>query len=1001
MRAFVLDLLPILFLIGFSGAVFATELGGGPIFYGRDTTTFYYPLTSWAAEEIRAGRLPLWTPTIFGGYPIFADGEIGMLSPFQAVLLGALEMPFAYSVGRVLAYAVAAIGLYLYARSLGANGLGATIGALAFAYGSFMVGHLQHDNIVRSAAWLPWLLLAAEQTLRTAGPRRLVWIAGAALILAFAGVGVHIQPVLMSLLVLGLALLFGPFGRTSVPTAQATGVSRAAALGRLVYDLKIVLARQRFGAGTVDWLLGRAFLGVAIVGLGLGLAATQLVPLYQLGLRSIRASLVTYDYATSFAVTPPQLLTLVFPAMFNYDAERHWAYWAPHETTLYVGIAPLVLAFLALAFVRGRAITFFGIVAFASLVLVFGDYLPIKPYTVIWNLPGFGYLRAPARFSLLFTLALAVLAALGATWLVRQARYHGSSRPVLGMVSGMLLLPLVLGLSLAGARWWLRFDPVRATELFGLLLQTSKENWQLGPWHLYYGVTEMTRPDNPRTALGLALLVATPLLLRVWLARPRLEMVWGGLLLVLTAFDCWMFATSFYFQAPAQALTPATPALAPLADQPGPFRLFVEPTLNSRYGANQLAGAGIETVNGYSSLEPPRFSDYWWSIVGQDNFLLDQFNVRYVLGARRLPGSRIYEGTVYHPYDRLMSGTAANPSGLETFRTAPTRTAAVTMVAAVEGLGEVPPGTPVAELTLVGGDGSRQTVPIRGGVDVAEYLAAEPGWPMADYVGPRVVWTGPAFSPMRKHEQGDPVRLYGSTIPLTQPFDAVAVEVRTVATVGRLHLFGLGLHDEQNVVASVRPLDKAKYRPLYEDPTTMLVENTAARPRVSIVGEVLVATGPITSDRLLELAWDPTNQAVVEGLRAEDVRPPGSSSMVGPAGEARLLTYTPTEIVVQADMAAPGYVILADRFDEGWRATVDDREAPIARANGVERLVAVPAGSHVVRFSYAPYAVYLGLAISVVAAVVWLGVLVMAAGQALGIRLPRRKPSNVTGTSVG
>jgi hypothetical protein len=997
LRTIALDVWLILFLIGFCGAVFSTELDGGPIFFGRDTTTFYYPLSSWAAEELRAGRWPLWTPTIFGGYPIFADGEIGLLSPFQTGLLTTLPMPLAYSIGRALSYAIASVGLYLYARTLGANALGATIGALAFAYGSFMIGHLQHDNIVRSAVWLPWLLLTAELTLRaTTGPGRLGWIAAGALVLALAGVGVHVQPVLMSLLVLGLALLFGPFGRTSAPTIQAPGISRAAALGRMVYDLKKLLARQRLGVGSMDWLLSRAFVGVMIVGLGLGLAATQLVPLYQLGLRSIRASLVTYDYATSFAVTPPQILTLIFPAMFNYDAERHWALWAPHETTLYVGVAPLLLAVLALTFVRGRAVAFFGIVALASLLLVFGDYLPIKPYAFIWSLPGFSFLRAPARFSLLLSLALAVLAALGTTWLMRHAHYHRPSRPVRGVLNGVLLLPLVLALALGGVRWWLRVDPVRATELFGVLLQTSKENWQLGPWHVYYGLSEMTRPDNPRTALGLGLLVATPLLLRLWLARPRLEAVWGGLLLLLTATDLWIFATSFYFQAPVEALQPPAQVLAPLADQPKPLRLFVEPALNSRFGANQLAGLGIETINGYSSLEPPRFADYWWSIVGQDDFLLDLFNVRYVLGARQLPGSHMFEATIYHPYDHLMSGTAANPSGHETFRVPQTRVTALTTVAAVEGLGEVPPGTTVAELTLVGGDGSRQTVQLRSGADVAEYRASEPGWPMADYVGPRVVWAGPAFTPTQAGP-GDPVRLYGSTIPLTQPFDAVAVEVRVILTVGRLHLFGLGLHDENNVVASVRPLDKAKYRILYQDPTTTLVENTAARPRVSIVGEVLAADGATTADRLHALAWDPSRQAVVEGLRAEELRTPGTSASSGPVGEARLLSYTPTEIVAQADMEFPGYLILADRFDDGWRASVDGRDVTVARANGVERLVAVPAGSHVVRFSYAPYPVYLGLAVSAIAALAWLGVLATAAGMRLGFRLPRGRKSRVQG----
>jgi hypothetical protein len=765
------------------------------------------------------------------------------------------------------------------------------------------------------------------------------------------------------------------------------------ALGRLYGDLRRMLGGRRLAAGSLDWLLGRAILGLVVVGLGLGLAATQLVPLYQLGQRSLRPSLVTYDYATSFAVAPPQLLTLIFPAMFNYDAERYWALWATHETTLYVGVAPLLLAVLGLAFVRGRAVAFYGIVALASLLLVFGDYLPIKPYAFVWSLPGFSYLRAPARFSLLLSLALAVLGALGTTWLGRRARYRGPSRPLVGLLNGMLLLPLILGLLLGGVRWWLRFDPVRATDIFARLLQTNKENWALGPWHVYYGLSEMTRPDNPRTAIGLALLVATPLLLRAWLARPRLAVVWGALLLLLTASDLWYFATSFYAKEPAEALAPASPAIALLEQQPRPYRIFVEPALNPRYGANQLAGLGIETVNGYSSLEPPRFADYWWSIVGQDDFLLDLFDIRYVLGARLAPGTRTYDGTSYHPYDHLMSGTAANVSGLETFNVPPTQVTALTVIGAVDGLGAASDGAPVAEVTLIGADGSRQTVPVRGGVDIAEYHAAEPGWPMADYVGPRVVWAGPAFTPTQPGP-GDPVRLYGSTIPLAQPFQAVQVEVRTVTNVGRLNLHGLGLHADSGAVASVGALDKVKYRPLFQDAISTLVENTAARPRVSVVGEVIAAPSGTTADRLHELAWDPSRQAVVEGLRAEDLRAAGSGGSSGsgdPVGEAHLVTYTPTEVVIQAIMETPGYVILADRYDDGWHATVDGHDVVMARANGVERLVAVPAGSHVIRFSYAPFSIWLGLGISAVALVGWLGLLVMAAGMALGIRMPFRR----------
>jgi hypothetical protein len=229
----------------------------------------------------------------------------------------------------------------------------------------------------------------------------------------------------------------------------------------------------------------------------------------------------------------------------------------------------------------------------------------------------------------------------------------------------------------------------------------------------------------------------------------------------------------------------------------------------------------------------------------------------------------------------------------------------------------------------------------------------------------------------------DPVRLYGSTTPLAQPFEAAAVEVRMVGSIGRLHLHGLGLQSADGAVLSVRAFDKVKYQPIYVDQTSVLLENMAARPRLSVVGEVSPANGATSSARLHELAWDPGRQAIVEGLSAEAIAQGGGGTSVG---EVRLLEYLPDRIVALAELSAPGYVILADRFDEGWRAYVDDAEVPIARANGVERLVAVPAGTHIVRFSYVPFPLYLGIGVSAIAGLAWLGVLVAAVTATIRLR---------------
>ena len=67
-------------------------------------------------------------------------------------------------------------------------------------------------------------------------------------------------------------------------------------------------------------------------------------------------------------------------------------------------------------------------------------------------------------------------------------------------------------------------------------------------------------------------------------------------------------------------------------------------------------------------------------------------------------------------------------------------------------------------------------------------------------------------------------------------------------------------------------------------------------------------------------------------------------------------------------MDAPGYVVLADAYDPGWRTEVDGRPATLLRANVAFRAVAVPAGRHLVESSYRPRAVSLGLAVSAASA---------------------------------
>ncbi|HEX2171845.1 MAG TPA: YfhO family protein, partial [Dehalococcoidia bacterium] len=101
---------------------------------------------------------------------------------------------------------------------------------------------------------------------------------------------------------------------------------------------------------------------------------------------------------------------------------------------------------------------------------------------------------------------------------------------------------------------------------------------------------------------------------------------------------------------------------------------------------------------------------------------------------------------------------------------------------------------------------------------------------------------------------------------------------------------------------------------------------------------------------------DPTASAAgaVGGGRARDA-----------AGVAVVqVTSDPNELVVSTSGDEPAYLFVSEVFYPGWQATVDGGPTEILRANFLFRAVALPAGSHEVRFVFRPLPFYVGAAIS-------------------------------------
>ena len=140
-----------------------------------------------------------------------------------------------------------------------------------------------------------------------------------------------------------------------------------------------------------------------------------------------------------------------------------------------------------------------------------------------------------------------------------------------------------------------------------------------------------------------------------------------------------------------------------------------------------------------------------------------------------------------------------------------------------------------------------------------------------------------------------------------------------------------------------------------------LYENTCVTPRAYVAGLASYSVQPAeTLTRLSSVEFDPMQEVILFGDAGS--LPP--SDVSGPTGDVKIVKLQPNSVVLQAELSRPGYVVLLDRFDPNWHATIDGKEAPVIRANQLFRAVRVEAGRHQVRFDYRQRGLGAGLAIS-------------------------------------
>lgn len=353
---------------------------GGPLFSPGasiqwDAVDVHYSSQRYFAEEILAGRLPVWTPYIFCGFPFLADPQVGAFYPLNWPFMLAGAGPKSIQAELALHSLLSALGVFLLLRLWFDQVWAAGLGAIAYAFSGFFAGHASHVGMYQAACLWPWLLYCAERALRGHVWR---WAGATGAVAGLMFLAGHLQTALYGCAALALYVAV-----------------RSAADRSLITKSSVLL--------------------VVAAGLAFLTSAAMVLPAAELASQSIRAG---QDYSTSQegTLSLAALVTLAAPdALGARGADYH----GPGDRTQYYfygGLLLLPLAALGLKDIR-RALAPLAILL-AAVWFMLGPAAGL--FRIVALAPWFGKFRAPVHAWFVAALALCWLAALGAATLLRR-----------------------------------------------------------------------------------------------------------------------------------------------------------------------------------------------------------------------------------------------------------------------------------------------------------------------------------------------------------------------------------------------------------------------------------------------------------------------------------------------------------------------------------------------------------------------------------------------------
>ena len=357
---------------------------------GGDPDLMYRPIKLELARYLRQGKLPYWSDHFGLGIPLVAESHVAAFYPPNWVFYRVLDVPIAWRLSQWLHCLALAAATYAYARESGLTPWGCTTAAIGFSLCGFQAIHASHEPFFTLMPYMPLCLLLGDWFVTTGQFR---WLA----LLALAwGAQLTIGHFQIQMWTAGLVLV--------------TGAWR-------VLRRRLPATRWLVLAGGLAW--GAA---IAWVQLGLTWELTRVTGF------SRPAELLS-NYNFPLAHWAQWALPGLYLGRKNDSAGL--LYWGAYATTsgeacAYVGITALILGCVGWFAIRRESplAPWRWVAPLAFALATMPRWWP-EGFHFLLMLPGVGWFRAPARYTLLTSLGLTLLAGRGLDRSISPARFWG------------------------------------------------------------------------------------------------------------------------------------------------------------------------------------------------------------------------------------------------------------------------------------------------------------------------------------------------------------------------------------------------------------------------------------------------------------------------------------------------------------------------------------------------------------------------------------------------